>query len=165
MKIKFYDLSGIYNIPIKRFEPKSDVIGFIVAVHGFGGDKESSAIAALAERMTGQGYAVIAFDLPGHGGSRADEFFCAANCRLDLENVYKHACDLYPEAEKKAQRSISKPLSSIFPDYAYTLIHSLKVNDPRIIKRGRFDREITFISHLINKPEKTFKVDLPVTDM
>ena len=102
MKTKYCVLSGIYDIPIKRFEPESGVTGFIVAAHGFGGDKESSAIAALAERMTGQGYAVIAFDLPGHGESRADEFFCAANCRLDLENVYKHACGLYPKAEKRA---------------------------------------------------------------
>ena len=102
MKIKYCVLSGIYDIPIKRFEPESGVTGFTVAAHGFGGDKESSAIAALAERMTGRGYAVIAFDLPGHGESRADEFFCAANCRLDLENVYKHACGLYPKAEKRA---------------------------------------------------------------
>ena len=102
MTEKKYTLPGIYDIPIKRYEPEGDVSGTVVAVHGFGGDKESTAVRALAERMTERGYAVIAFDLPGHGESRADEYFCAANCRLDLENVYDHACELYPGAERRA---------------------------------------------------------------
>ena len=102
MTEKKYILSGIYDIPIKRYEPDSEVKGFIVAVHGFGGDKESSAIKALAERMTKRGHAVIAFDLPGHGESRADEYFCTANCCLDLAKIFTHSCDLYPDTDKKA---------------------------------------------------------------
>ncbi|MGN0650544.1 MAG: alpha/beta hydrolase [Oscillospiraceae bacterium] len=39
----------------------------ILAVHGFGGNKESGAIAGLAERVCGRGYNVLAIDLPAHG--------------------------------------------------------------------------------------------------
>jgi len=130
MKIKYCDLSRIYEIPIKCFEPEGDVTGFIVAVHGFGGDKESSAIKALAERMTAMGYAVIAFDFPGHGASKADEYFCAANCRLDLANVYEHACELYPEAEKKAVFATS------FGGYITLLSLGTLPNDVRIVLRA-----------------------------
>ena len=102
MKIKYYELSEIYEIPLKHFLPEGAVTGFITAVHGLGGDKESSAIEALAERMTARGFAVTAFDLPAHGTSKADGYFCTANCCLDLTAVFEHACRLYPEAERKA---------------------------------------------------------------
>ena len=39
----------------------------ILAVHGFGGNKESGAIAGLAQRVCGRGYNVLAIDLPAHG--------------------------------------------------------------------------------------------------
>ena len=130
MKIKYCDLSRIYEIPIKCFEPEDDVFGFIVAVHGFAGDKESSAISLLAERMTARGYAVIAFDFPAHGASKADEYLCAANCRLDLANVYEHACELYPEAEKKAVFATS------FGGYITLLSLGILPNNVRIVLRA-----------------------------
>lgn len=39
----------------------------ILAVHGFGGNKESGAIEGLAQRVCGSGYNVLAIDLPAHG--------------------------------------------------------------------------------------------------
>ena len=39
----------------------------ILAVHGFGGNKESGAIAGLAQRVCAEGYNVLAIDLPAHG--------------------------------------------------------------------------------------------------
>ena len=139
MKIKYCELSGIYDIPIKRFEPEGDATGFIVAVHGFGGDKESSAISLLAERMTTKGYAVIAFDFPAHGASKADDYFCAANCRLDLANVYKYACELYPEAENKAVFATS------FGGYTTLLSLDTLPEDVKIVLRApAVDMRATF---------------------
>ena len=139
MKIKYYDLSGIYEIPIKRYEPEDAVTGFIVAVHGFGGDKESSAIEALAKRMTTRGFAVIAFDFPAHGASKADGYFCTANCRLDLMNVFEHACGLYPDADIKAVFATS------FGGYITLLSLDALPADVRIILRApAVDMRATF---------------------
>ncbi|MBR6966954.1 MAG: alpha/beta fold hydrolase [Ruminococcus sp.] len=139
MKIEYYSLSGIYDIPIKRFEPEGAVTGFIVAVHGFGGDKESSAIEALAERMTAWGFAVIAFDFPAHGASKADGYFCTANCRLDLMNVFEHACGLYPEAERKTVFATS------FGGYITLLSLDSLPGDVRIVLRApAVDMKATF---------------------
>ncbi len=153
MKIKYCDLSGIYEIPIKCFKPEDDVTGFIVAVHGFGGDKESSAIKALAERMTAMGYAVIAFDFPGHGASKADEYFCAANCRLDLANVYEHACELYPEAEKKAVFATS------FGGYITLLSLDTLPADVRIVLRAPAVDMRAIFEKLLPFPLDKFKRD------
>lgn len=143
MKIHYYDLSGIYDIPIKRFEPEGTVSGFIVAVHGFGGDKESSAIEALAKRMTARGFAVIAFDFPAHGTSKADGYCCTANCRLDLMNVFEHTCELYPEAERKAVFATS------FGGYITLLSLDTLPSDVRIVLRApAVDMRATFESIL-----------------
>ena len=139
MKITYCELSGIYDIPLKRYEPEGKVTGFVVAVHGFGGDKESSAIKALAEQMTARGSAVIAFDLPGHGASKADEYFCAANCRLDLENVFEHARRLYPKAERKAVFATS------FGGYITLLTLDTLPEDVRVVLRApAVDMRATF---------------------
>ena len=130
MKICYEMIHGIYDIPIKRYEPEGTVSGFIVAVHGFGGDKESSAIEALSERMTAQGLAVIAFDFPAHGASKADGYFCTANCRLDLMNVFEHACGLYPDADIKAVFATS------FGGYITLLSLDTLPADVRIILRA-----------------------------
>ena len=44
----------------------------IIACHGFAGDKESSAIEALADEMNRNNVGVICFDFPGHGKSEVD---------------------------------------------------------------------------------------------
>ena len=102
MKIRYYSLCRRYDIPVKLFEPEGEVSGTVTAVHGFGGDMESAAVSALAERMTARGYAVVTFCLPGHGISRADEQFSAENCRLDLMYMFRYTCELYPAAERRA---------------------------------------------------------------
>ncbi len=45
----------------------------VAAVHGFGGDRESSAIRALAEALCEKGAMVAAFDFPAHGESPLGE--------------------------------------------------------------------------------------------
>ncbi|MBQ7187323.1 MAG: alpha/beta hydrolase [Ruminococcus sp.] len=102
MKIRYYSLCRRYDIPVKLFEPEGEVSGTVTAVHGFGGDMESAAVSALAERMTARGCAVVTFCLPGHGISRADEHFSAENCRLDLMYMFRYTRELYPAAVRRA---------------------------------------------------------------
>ncbi|MBQ8170963.1 MAG: alpha/beta hydrolase [Oscillospiraceae bacterium] len=56
----------INNIPSKLYSADHPH-GTVLAVHGFGGSKESAAISALAETITPQGLNVLSWDLPAHG--------------------------------------------------------------------------------------------------
>ena len=77
--------TGRYRLSVKTFVPKGPVSGVILGVHGFAGDKESSALAALAGAAAGQGTALLCFDFPAHGESEADEnLLTVENCRQDL---------------------------------------------------------------------------------
>ena len=63
-----------YKIPIKEFKPEK-IDKIIIACHGFGGDKESSAIELLAQKLIEENIMVIAFDFPAHGESTAEGEF------------------------------------------------------------------------------------------
>lgn len=56
----------VNNVFCKFFYPKKTVNRVIVAVHGFAGDKESSAIKAMADAVE-KNTLVVSFDLPCHG--------------------------------------------------------------------------------------------------
>lgn len=56
----------INNIPSKLYSADHPH-GTVLAVHGFGGSKESVAISGLAEAITPQGLNVLSWDLPAHG--------------------------------------------------------------------------------------------------
>lgn len=62
----------------------------ILAVHGFGGNKESGAIAGLAQRVCGRGYNVLAIDLPAHG--ERDDFsqLTVERCVEDILSAEKY---------------------------------------------------------------------------
>ena len=57
---------NIDDIPAKLFKT-DNAQGTVLAIHGFGGSKESGAITGLAEKICPQGYNVLAIDLPAHG--------------------------------------------------------------------------------------------------
>ena len=95
MKVKYDSINGTYSIPLKLYEPDGTIVGYIIAVHGFCGDMESSAIKELAERMEQHGIAVVAFDFVGHGKSTADEHFCLSACRQDMLDVIEYAAERY----------------------------------------------------------------------
>lgn len=61
----------INDIPAKLYRAQSPR-GTVIAVHGFGGSKESYAIKSLAERVTANGLCVLTFDLPLHGERGGD---------------------------------------------------------------------------------------------
>lgn len=56
----------INNTPYKLYKAERPG-GTVVAVHGFGGSKESFAIETLAQRVCSKGLNVLTFDLPAHG--------------------------------------------------------------------------------------------------
>ncbi len=63
MNISYTNINGI---PTKLYGADYPQ-GTVLAIHGFGGSKESGAIAGLAERVCPKGLNVISFDLPAHG--------------------------------------------------------------------------------------------------
>ncbi len=63
MNVSYISINGI---PSKLFKADNSH-GTVLAVHGFGGSKESGAITGLAERVCPKGYNVLAIDLPAHG--------------------------------------------------------------------------------------------------
>ena len=86
MKILRYDISSDkYNINCITYEPEVCACQFaVICLHGFGGDKESSAIKCLAQAITDNGGAVVAFDFASHGKSDADEkYLTVENCVSD----------------------------------------------------------------------------------
>lgn len=141
MKISYKEINGVYAIKMKIIEPESDVRGFIIGVHGFGGDMESSVIAGLAERMTEHGFAVVAFNFPGHGTSNADGYFNVSRCRLDLQTVFEFAQRKYENIQTKAIFATSFggyiTLLSInnFPDNTKIILRAPAVNMSEVFER------------------------------
>lgn len=96
MKVDYFELkTQRYSIKCKLFLPKGDVKQVVVGVHGFGGDKESSALAALAEAVSAH-TALLCFDFPAHGESTAeDSQLRVDNCIEDLKAVFSFACERF----------------------------------------------------------------------
>lgn len=87
----------IDNIPMKLY--KTDhAVGTIVAVHGFGGSKESNAISLLAEQADKKALNVLTFDLPAHGerNETADQL-SVSQCIWELITAEKYAKELGSE--------------------------------------------------------------------
>lgn len=87
-----------YPIPCKLFSKSNICQSVIIGIHGFGGDKESSALTLLAEKMP-QDYKLIAFDLPAHGCGADDCFLSLKNCISDLITVCDYAMRLFSSAK------------------------------------------------------------------
>lgn len=47
--------------------PESSITEVVIGVHGFAGDKESSVLVLLAEKLNNISKALVTFDLPSHG--------------------------------------------------------------------------------------------------
>lgn len=141
MKINYTEIKGIYSVKIKIFEPECEINGFVVGVHGFGGDMESSVISALAERMSKHGIAVVAFNFAGHGTSEADRYFNVSNCRMDLQEVFDFAQHRYKKAQIKAVFATSFGgyiiLSSLesLPDETKIVLRAPAVNMAEVFER------------------------------
>ncbi len=96
MKILRYTVSGEkYDIPCIAYEPDRDACGAVVCLHGFGGDKESSAVKRLGMVMAELGRSVVCFDFPAHGESQAED------SELTVENCINNAVTVSANAESK----------------------------------------------------------------
>ena len=88
-----------YKIDMKIFMPKI-CKKIIIACHGFGGDKESSAIALLGKIMQKHDIGVITFDFPGHGKSEVmGDKLTINNCIQDLKSVENYIKNKYPNCK------------------------------------------------------------------
>lgn len=86
-----------YDIFLKEYMPKN-VEKVIIACHGFGGDKESSAIEALGKKLINSNILVVAFDFPAHGESNiSGKNFTIENCINDLITVEEYIKNKYPK--------------------------------------------------------------------
>ncbi|MEE8359289.1 MAG: lysophospholipase [Candidatus Omnitrophota bacterium] len=65
-EVLFKDVDGL-SLFEQRWQPDGDIKAAIVIVHGFA--EHSNRYIHVAECLTRRGYAVYAFDLPGHGRS------------------------------------------------------------------------------------------------
>lgn len=100
VKFKLKSTNG-YNISTKSYLPQESPKEIIIAVHGFAGDKESSAISLLAKEMTKEGFGVVCFDFPGHGESEVEaDKLTIDNCINDIETVEEYIKEKYGKQMK-----------------------------------------------------------------
>lgn len=86
-----------YNISATYYEPNNYPSEIIIACHGFCGDKESSAIIALAQEVSQHNIGLICFDFPGHGESEVNaDFLSINNCITDLISVEQYITLKFP---------------------------------------------------------------------
>lgn len=92
--IKIKSLKNYY-ININEYIPE-EMKKVIIAVHGFGGDKESTVIVALANELNKYNIGLVCFDFPGHGQSEVDgNYFTVENSINDLNEVEKYVKEKY----------------------------------------------------------------------
>lgn len=90
-----------YPISCKSYISDLQPNGIILGVHGFAGDKESSALKALAEASCERGTSLICFDFPAHGTSVAsDDMLSVKNCMDDLLLIAEHCRKEHPNERK-----------------------------------------------------------------
>lgn len=98
MKIQKFKVKSLnrYSIFAKSYLPQECPKEIIIAVHGFAGDKESSAISLLAKEMTKEGFGVICFDFPGHGESKVEaDYLTIDNCIKDIKIIEEYIKGIY----------------------------------------------------------------------
>lgn len=98
MKIKEFKIKSLngYNISVRTYLPTENIKEIIIAVHGFGGDKDSSAIRLLAKKMVKENFLVICFDFPSHGDSEVeDDKLTIDNCINDIETIEQYIKDKF----------------------------------------------------------------------
>ena len=150
MKEEYFNIStGRYPVSCKLYTPGLDVKWIILGVHGFAGDKESSALRALAERCADKGIALLCFDFPAHGTSEATEAdLTVENCMSDLLDCADLCRREYPCAEKYL-------FATSFGGYI-TLLCSRKLADFRIVLRAP---AVTMPEHILTDLLKTTPED------
>lgn len=107
---KYFDINkNKHSIRCKMYIEKhvQDVKSWVIATHGFGGDKESKGIKKLAERVIAKykGYGLIVFDWPSHGKDSRNKMI------LDECLEYLDLVNHYALEELKAERIYNYSIS------------------------------------------------------
>ena len=140
-----------YNINIKEFISE-DVKEILIGVHGFAGDKESSALTNVAEALSTNHIGLIALDLPGHGASEVNgDFLTIDNCLNDIKSVIEYAKKEYSGAK------ISMFATS-FGAYLTLLYITKSGNDFNkvILRCPAIKMDQIFVDEIINEDMGTF---------
>ncbi len=141
-----------YKIDCKLWLPKK-VSRIIIAVHGFAGDKESGAIASLAEEMVKKDTLVVALDLPGHGTSEVDgDALTLENCLNDITSVEEY----YHEQYKDAKLSY---FATSFGAYLVLLklIRKPQKYDKIVLRCPALKMDKIFVHAILREPMEEFK--------
>ncbi len=138
-------LTSRYPISCKLYRSEKAAEGIILGVHGFAGDKESSALYALADAATHKGVELLCFDLPAHGGSETTEAdFTVRNCLNDILYMADVCREEYPNAKKYL-------FATSFGGYL-TLLCCTELQDFRIVLRAP---AVTMPEHILTDLLKT----------
>lgn len=143
-----------YPISCKSYITDAKPNGIILGVHGFAGDKESSALRFLAEAACKKAVSLMCFDFPAHGASEAsDAMLSVKNCMDDLLLIAE-LCRIEHPNEKKYLFATS------FGGYI-TLLCSKELSDFNIVLRAP---AVTMPEHILTDllnttPEKFEKAE------
>ncbi len=88
----------IENIFCKYFYPTNNIEKIVIAVHGFAGDKDSSVIEAIANKLN-QNTLVVTFDLPCHGEDNTNSVLQLNQCLHYLDVVISSVKKEYKDKE------------------------------------------------------------------
>ena len=148
----YKDIKREYNINIKEMIPE-EVEEIMIAIHGFAGDKESSAITAVANELNKQKIGVIALDLPGHGVSEVDgDYLTLDNCLDDIKRVEEYVKDEY----KNVKVDI---FATSFGAYLTLLLLTKHGNDYNkiVLRCPAIKMDEIFVNEILNDDLEEFK--------
>ncbi len=183
MEIKEFNIElEKYFVPCKLFTPGGNIKRIVLGVHGFGGDKESSVLTALAENLSEKNCALLCFDFPAHGKSNApDDCFRVEHCIQSLMEVVKYIRRHFKKSEygifatsfggyitllctekltdfKKVLRAPAVTMADTFKDKI------ISVSKEQFVKDGGavcgFERKM-FVSSMFYEDLLNFKIQIP----
>ena len=95
MVIRYFDIG---TTPCKAYMPTEGIAEHaVLAVHGFGGSKESATYSMLAQALCPEGIAVYCFDFPAHGANPlGGEAFTVEACADALLAVARYVHGEHP---------------------------------------------------------------------
>lgn len=99
---RYFTISdGHFRVPCKISEPDfGELHRCILGVHGFGADKDTHVLSALAEEMSVFGAAMVCFDFPAHGESpMQSDALTLPNCIDTLLYTARWARNRYPDLD------------------------------------------------------------------
>ena len=90
------DIQKINNLSTKLYFPSNPPKQIVVGVHGFFGDKESSVLVKLGERLVQNNSALITFDLPCHGHNDTSQILRLSDCIKSFDYIFDWVYENFP---------------------------------------------------------------------